>query len=47
MPDVAALAIRLHAYGTPDARRHALDLIDRLAAASAYGLDQAIEQFDR
>lgn len=47
MPDVAALAVRLHAYGTPEARQSALDLIDRLSAVSAYGLDQAIQQFDR
>jgi hypothetical protein len=47
MPDVAALAVRLHAYGTPEAQQRALDLIDRLSAVSAYGLDQAIQQFDR
>ena len=47
MPDVAALAIRLHAYGTQEARQRALDLLDRLSAVSAYGLDQAIEPFDR
>ena len=47
MPEVAALAVRLHAYGTPDAQQRALDLIDRLSAVSAYGLDQAIQEFDR
>ena len=43
----AALAVRVHAYGTEDARAGALDVIDALAAVSAYGLDPAIAQFDR
>jgi hypothetical protein len=47
MPNVAALAVRLHAFGTPEARLAALELIDRLSALSAYGLDQAIQQFER
>lgn len=47
MPNVAALAVRLHAFGTPEARQGALELIDRLSALSAYGLDQAIQQFER
>jgi len=47
MPDVAALAVRLHAFGTPQARQGALELIDRLSAVSAYGLDRAVQQFER
>jgi hypothetical protein len=47
MPDIAALAVRLASFGTPEAGQGALDVIDRLSALSAYGLDQAIQQFER
>jgi hypothetical protein len=47
MPDVASVAVRVHAYGTPEARNGALAVIDRLAEVSAYGLDRAIGQLER
>ena len=47
MPDVAALAVRLHSFGSQEGRRIALDLIDKLCAVRAYGLDEALQTFDR
>ena len=47
MPDLAALAVRLHSFGSQEGRQVALDLIDKLCAVGAYGLDTALLTFDR
>lgn len=47
MPNVATLAARLCAHADARTSQAGLDLIDALAAQSAYGLDRAVAPFER
>lgn len=47
MPDISAIAVRLNAFGSERGRELALDLFDRLSEVGAYGVDRALDNFDR
>ena len=46
-PDISAIAVRLNAFGSDSGRALALDLFDRLCEVGAYGVDRALDNFDR
>jgi hypothetical protein len=47
MPDIAAIAVRLNAFGTEEGRILGLDVFDRLCELGAYGVDRALALFER
>jgi len=46
-PDISAVAVRLNAFGSERGRELALDLFDRLSQVGAYGVDRALDTFER
>jgi len=46
-PNISAIAVRLNAFGSDHGRELALDLFDRLSQVGAYGVDRALDAFER
>jgi hypothetical protein len=47
MPDISAIAVRLNAFGSERGRLLGLDLFDRLSEVGAYGVDRALDSYER